>query len=99
MPVFRQRFILSAILLAMLIVLVRGAILTVGEENNRRANLAIIGRSADSLARLNAHMASLDRMTANIKRYNFRQIWGTLAFTKFIVTPLRLEVAAPPEYF
>jgi len=78
----------------MLIVLVRGAILTVGEENNRRANLAIMGRSADSLARLNAHMASLDRMTANIERYNFGQIRETLALTNSLVSQLGREFAA-----
>lgn len=94
MMAFRSRFLLSAILLGFLVMLVRVGILTVGEENARRSNLAIMGRSAASIDRLNAHMAQLNQMTSNIENYNFGQIREALALTTTLVNQLGREFKA-----
>jgi len=52
----------------------RKALLTLGPENQSKANLAVMARSPHSLMRLNFHTTKLSDMTDNIEEYSFVQI-------------------------
>lgn len=94
---WRSHLLLSTFLLAALILAVRAAILTVGDESTARANLATISRSPATYDRLSRHMSTLELMTGNIEQYNLGQIKDAVTRTVALVKQASAEFVAQRE--
>jgi hypothetical protein len=95
----RRRFGLIAFMLAIVFVVVmaRAAVLMLGEENQRRADLAVMGRTPLSLVELNQQMSLLRNLTADIDHSSFQQIRDALTRTITLVDRTNTELIAQNE--
>lgn len=90
----RHRIILVIVTLLFLGFVVRIAVLTIGSDNQEKANLGVMTRSPYSLERLNVHATELARMTENIEDYSFGEIRRAIDETTNLVILTDREIEA-----
>lgn len=91
---WRSRFIFSLLAFLAFLLIVKTAILTVGNSNRMQSNLAVMNRSPQSFIELGKQVEKLQQITANIDNYKLKEIKDELSTTAILAAHARTEFQA-----